>query len=117
MSLTSLCRTHRISFQNGATVKDLAGGTTRENWTAVTGLTNLLCTIQNASYREKFLWGQRKLWLTNIIYLPKSTYVDSIQSNYRILDLADNRIFKILSYADEAGREALTKLYVEEQLR
>jgi hypothetical protein len=116
MSIHALCRTHRISFELGTTVKDLAGGTTRENWTPVPGLTSLLCTIQNASHRERFLWGQRQLWLTNIIYIPR-VYVDSIQSRYRIKELADNRIFKILSYADEAGRDALTKIYAQEMLK
>ena len=116
MSVASICRTHRITFESPTTVKDLAGGTTRENWTAVTNLTNLNCTIQNASHRERFLFAQRNILLTSIIYLPR-IYTDQIERRFRIRDLATNRLFKIHSYADEAGRELLTKIYAEEYLK
>lgn len=116
MSIASLCRTHRVTFESPTTVKDAAGGTTRENWTAVNNLTNLLCTIQNVSHKERFLFAQRNILLTSIIYLPR-IYTDSIERRYRIRDLDSNRLFKIHSYADEAGRELLTKIYAEEYLK
>lgn len=115
MSLASLCRTHRVSFELGSTVRDAAGGTTRESWTPVAGLTNLLCTIQNASHRERYLFAQRGVWLTSVIYLP-STYADLLETRYRVRELDDNRLFTIHSFADEAGRAALTKIYAVEKL-
>ena len=116
MSLASLCRTHRISFESATTVKDTAGGTTREMYTAVIGLTNILCTIQNASGKEKYLFAQRNLWLDSIIYLPRN-YQTSIESRFRIRELVNSRLFRILHYADEAGRDQLTKIYVQEMLK
>lgn len=111
MSLDSICRTHTITFQAAVVDKDDSAGATRKTWVNVSGLTNLACTIQNASMKEQLLYGQRNLRLTSWVYIP-SDIADLIQDNYRIT--SGSKIYNITGFADEAGRGSLTKIAVYE---
>lgn len=111
MSLDSICNTHTITFQAASIQQDASAGATRQVWDPVAGLTNLACTIQNATMKERLLYAQRKLMLTSWIYLP-ADLADLIQDNYRIV--SGSKTYNITGFADEAGRGALTKIAVYE---
>ena len=113
MSLDTLCDTHTITVERPSMPVDSSGGTTRVSWAAVDGLTSLPCAIQPVSARDRILFQQHQVTVSDRIYLS-GDYSSLIQRSDRIRETTSGRIFRITGAFDVAGQGQLTRLEVFE---
>lgn len=111
MSLHSLCLTHRVTFQEPTITLDASAGQQRQTWADVATLTNVPCTIQPLTAKERVLYAQRQILMTDRLFLS-ANYASLIKRHMRIKDLSTLRYYHILNWMDQAGR----RLYVSVDL-
>jgi len=109
MSFASLTSTHTITIQRPVIEEEASGGTKRTNWEAVPDLTEILCAILPMSTKEKIVWGQKNIIITDKIYTT-SNISALIQRSDRILEPLTGRLFKIIGIRDLAGRQLVTEI-------
>ncbi len=115
MSLDSLCTTHTITVQRETTAIDSSGGPIK-TWADLAGSTNLLCSVQPTTARERALFAQRQLLFNYRVFFPQDPFIK--KADRLVVKSAPanegglvSQTLRVINFRDNAGRG---RVYVAE---